>query len=226
MADCRNIAAQQGFAGVFKVGLDHYEWMRIVDLHPAGAVPDAGRLFWRDDVLIEEGVYEPYVEHWHRDATHREQPCAALTLQSAADGRWGSLLRVGDDFSFTRGRQRPLIGASLLEALAGAATMDAARALIDVEISQGRTGPGGWRIARSSLPFRRGRRFKLSLREPGILRLSGLEPDAQGAASIWRVTGEEGDTSIFFPQRPKVYDCVGPGEPVRRAVRPYREARR
>ncbi len=226
MADCRNIAAQQGFAGVFKVGPDHCEWVRIIDLHPPGSVPDAGRLFWRNDVLVEEGIYEPYVEHWHRDAARRKHPCAALALQSAEDGRWASLLRVGDDFSFACDRQRPLIAASLAEALAGAAEMAAAHALIDLEISQGRIEASGWCIARSSLPFRTGRSFKVEIREPDRLSLTESGIDADDGVTLWRITGAEGDISLFWSQGATVSDRLGADQPADPGLAPFLQARR
>ncbi|WP_200828139.1 hypothetical protein [Mycobacterium sp. 3519A] len=56
----------RGFAGRLSQRDDVFEWQRLIDIEPPGPFPDAGRMRWDNSILIEEGVHEPYVEHWVR----------------------------------------------------------------------------------------------------------------------------------------------------------------
>lgn len=82
----------QGFAGRLDQRLDIFEWNRLVDLQPAG-VPDAGRMSWDGDTLVEAGVHADYTEHWEREPGAAE-PCWGLLLSSAV------LVRVGNRFGW------------------------------------------------------------------------------------------------------------------------------
>ncbi|MBB3751857.1 hypothetical protein FHT44_004352 [Mycolicibacterium sp. BK634] len=82
----------EGFAGQLDQRLDVFEWNRLVDLQPPG-LPDAGRMSWADDVLVEVGVHADYTEHWERDPGSVE-PCWGLRLSSAV------LVRVGHRFGW------------------------------------------------------------------------------------------------------------------------------
>ena len=57
---------QDGFAGELLFDGTWFEWRRDISYRPQAA-PDAGRLRFEGDVLVEEGRYAPYVEHWRRD---------------------------------------------------------------------------------------------------------------------------------------------------------------
>lgn len=89
----------EGFAGELDQRLDVFEWNRLVDLQPPG-LPDAGRMSWADDVLVEVGVHADYTEHWERDPGSTE-PCWGLLLSSAVlirvGHRFGWAWRSGDD---------------------------------------------------------------------------------------------------------------------------------
>ncbi len=68
------------------------------------------------------------------------------------------LLRVGAHFGYVRGRvagNSPAPGVTLRDAVARA-DLEAARALMDLEISLGTVEDGRWVINRSTLPFRVG----------------------------------------------------------------------
>ncbi|WP_445170451.1 hypothetical protein ACTXG7_14690 [Mycolicibacterium sp. Dal123E01] len=82
----------EGFAGQLDQRLDVFEWTRLVDLQPAG-LPDAGRVSWDGDTLVEVGVHADYTEHWEREAGPR-QPCWGLLLSAAV------LVRVGNRFGW------------------------------------------------------------------------------------------------------------------------------
>jgi hypothetical protein len=198
MAECHSLAEQQGFAGVLERRGAAFEWVRIIDFQPPQPARDIGRLFWQDDVLVEEGVEAAYTEHWYRDPAAPRAPSAAVHLRDAEDGRWGCLLRAGDVFMLARDRQAPVAGASLAEAVAGAATLRAAQRLVDFEISLGRIEGGIWRIARSSLPFRVGAEFSSAPRGATQLDIAGVRPDGGAASRRWEIAGCWGDTSTLL----------------------------
>jgi hypothetical protein len=72
----------RGFAGRLNQHDDVFEWLRLVDVKPPGPFPDAGRMRWDADILVEVGVHESYVEHWTRDKGQAE-PCWALFAADA-----------------------------------------------------------------------------------------------------------------------------------------------
>jgi hypothetical protein len=90
-------AAWDGFAGWLHQHDDVFEWTRFTGLQPAGEHPDAGRMHWDGDVLVETGVHADYVEHWVLEPA--SGPCWAVTL-STPDGGQGLLVRVGRHFGW------------------------------------------------------------------------------------------------------------------------------
>lgn len=86
----------EGFAGRLGQHDDVFEWTRLVDLQPP-ELPDAGRMSWAGDTLVEIGVHADYTEHWEREAGSA-QPCWGLVL--SAPGTTGVLVRVGDRFGW------------------------------------------------------------------------------------------------------------------------------
>lgn len=86
----------EGFAGHLDQRLDVFEWTRLVDLQPPGP-PDAGRMSWAGEVLVEVGVHADYSEHWERESGPT-QPCWGLLL--ASDDATGVLVRVGERFGW------------------------------------------------------------------------------------------------------------------------------
>jgi len=197
-ADCQKLATQQAFAGVFTAGAESFEWVRLIDFQPRRKTRDIGLLYWQGDILVEEGVQGDYIEHWHRDPALPVLPCAALTLKGKDDECWGSLLRVGNMFMYSRDRQGTAEGDSLADSIAGAADIRAAQALIDFEISVGFISDGAWRITRSTLPFRVNTLFTQNT--PGSAGFSVADLDPRGAAITrrWEIAASEGDTSIFL----------------------------
>lgn len=166
--DCRVLARQQGFAGVFTQQDGVFWWHREIDYQPATVQPDAGALLWEGETLVETGHFADYREHWHRAPNVPATPSGALRLRRLEDGRAGILVWGGEVFMFARARAVALSGRSLADAVAQA-TPEQARALVDCEISQGTTAE--WRITRSSLPFREG--AVLSLEGWGIVAREG-----------------------------------------------------
>ncbi|HEX2286928.1 MAG TPA: hypothetical protein VHI10_19250 [Mycobacterium sp.] len=86
----------RGFAGRLGRSGDIFEWSRLIDIEPPGLHPDAGRMHWEAETLVEVGVYAEYVEHWVRDGD-RHMPCWALFADDAI------LMRVGDLFGWADG---------------------------------------------------------------------------------------------------------------------------
>jgi len=189
--DCAWLATQEGFAGVFSFDDGWFEWARAIDFQPQARHPDAGTLRWQDGILVEEGRNIAYIEHWHRDA-EADPPVAALALRDVADGRKGFLLRAGPHFMLARDRAVvPTSHGTLAECVAAASSLEAARALVDCEISFGTVGPDGFRIIDSSLPYR--------VDDEVVPRLSGdllvtADRDARGGriARRWAVIAREG----------------------------------
>ena len=197
-ADCKKLAMQQGFAGVFIAGSESFEWVREIDYQPRRKTRDIGRLFWQGDILVEEGMQGDYIEHWHRGPAQPLLPCAALTLRGEDGHCQGGLLRVGNKFMYTRDRHAAATGDSLADAIEGAADIHAARALIDFEISAGIISNGAWWITRSTLPFRANNVFTYSMSGSTRFGVADLDPNGAAITRRWEITASEGDTSTFF----------------------------
>jgi hypothetical protein len=83
----------RGFAGRLGQHNDVFEWRRLIDIESPGPFPDAGRMHWEADTLVEVGVHEDYVEHWVRQ-DGPASPCWALFATDAI------LLRAGARFGW------------------------------------------------------------------------------------------------------------------------------
>ena len=88
------------------------------------------------------------------------------------------LLRVGDRFGFVRGRDVDPDAGRLADAVA-TADLTAARKILDIEFSLGTVGQSGWRITRSTLPFRIGDDLAPDL---STSEVTTAERDSSGAA--------------------------------------------
>ena len=163
-AACQWLATQSGFAGTFSAAGNIAEWQREIDFQPQAALPDSGRLEWQGEILVETGIHAPYLEHW-RAGGAALAPSFGLRLQSAVDGRRAILVRCGPLFMLARGRAPGMLlaGVDLTACLAAAADLAGMQALLDCEISFGRAD-AGWRIERSTLPWREGVRLALAPR--------------------------------------------------------------
>lgn len=171
------LAAQEGFAGRLALAGDAAEWLRAIDFRPSG-LGDTGRLEARGDLLVERGIAADYVEHWQREPAPRDAVSGSARF-TLADGRGAILVRHGNRFGYARARAVPLDGP--LPDLVASAKVEQARALVDCEVSLGTITPRGWRIERSSLPWRVG----ALLLKPGAslagARLTVRDVDAAGA---------------------------------------------
>ncbi|MDT5133971.1 MAG: hypothetical protein QOE41_3282 [Mycobacterium sp.] len=159
------LSSQDGFAGRLGQRGDVFEWSHFMRLQPPGPHPDAGRMRWRGDTLVEVGVHEDYVEHWARD-DGPVSPCWALRAD-APDGSEALLLRVGDLFGWAR------------------------RAAHHMDISLGTVVDDGWLITDSALPHREGRQLGPRLH---VNELSTEDVDDGGKRKVrrWNVKDSEG----------------------------------
>jgi hypothetical protein len=188
------LAEQEAFAGRLRHADGAFHWGRTVDHRPPASLPDAGRLEWRGPVLVEEGLYAPYVEHWH-PAGDAGGPCAAAELADPRSGRTGLLVRAGSWFGYARDRSEPLPAhASLTDLVAGAADAGRARELLDCEISLGRITGDHWIIERSTLPHREGRTLAPALTGGDGDGLSVSDTGRGGTAypRRWEIAAAEG----------------------------------
>ncbi|MFN8644100.1 MAG: hypothetical protein U0802_21510 [Candidatus Binatia bacterium] len=153
------LARQGGFAGWTELNGPRCHWHREIDFQPPRGVPDQGILHRGQDVLIEEGVHERYLETWESVGCGPAGADATLARRAAA-ASGGRLLVLGNVFLFARDRRPPLAAAANLAALApaGRERRAALLTLLDCEISFGRCRGGDtpWQILLSTLPFREG----------------------------------------------------------------------
>lgn len=154
--EARIMACQEGFAGRLVVIGDIAEWRRGIDFQPLGPLGDRGRMVRDGDLLIEHGVEADYVEYWQLAAQSVAPTSAAAHFVSESDGREVYLVQHGRHFAYARDRGVPLPPRTDLAALLCDTDARQAQALVDCEISFGTITPDGWRIERSTLPWREG----------------------------------------------------------------------
>lgn len=147
------LARQQGFCGTTEVEADICRWLRRNDFQPPSGRNDIGRMvFESPDRVLEYGVEADYFEVWER-------------LRDSADGNFARGTSEGNEFLLGAGdyrmRVRPRIlqlpASPSLSVLASEASDGELRGMLDFEISFGKTtGPGAWKIALSTMPWREG----------------------------------------------------------------------
>lgn len=158
------LATQQGFVGITQVEDTRCTWQRQADFQPDSGKRDIGHMTFCGDRVIETGAEAEYLEIWQHLPESRGE-CAALQLEneygtSARHPTW--LLWAGAYFVYVRARRHPLPAAGNLSQLIDKSQPSRSQLLdwLDFEISFGRrTGPDAWRIERSTLPFREGKRI-------------------------------------------------------------------
>ena len=149
------LARQEGFAGRLDLRGNEAEWLRAIDFRPS-PLGDRGRLESHGDLLIEHGIESSYVEHWQREPVLARAPSGSALLVTEAGEAPAILVRHGSRFGYARARSIALGRNESLPARIARGNLAEARALVDCEISLGRITPAGWRIERSSLPWRVG----------------------------------------------------------------------
>jgi len=220
LEEAHHLATQEGFAGRFELRGDLAEWHREIDFRPC-PLGDRGRLEQHGELLVEHGVEAAYVEHWQREPADRGVPSGSARFVSADDDRAVIVVRHGSRFAYARARAETL-APGVLEARLAHATAAEARALVDCEISFGTVTPAGWRIDRSSLPWRVG----ATLLEPGAILAGGAltvadtAPGGQPVARCLRlvelhgsILPAEAEPEAAAPAQPRAENASG--EPFR-----------
>jgi hypothetical protein len=202
-SSCRNdlsldqvrwLATQAGFAGRLAFDGTYFEWHRTIDYQPQKANPDAARLWFENGMLVEEGRYSPYIEHWHRDGKVPQSASSALRLTDLDTGVAGLLVYVDQHFMYARDRAQKLTPGGTLGDLVASAPPDDARGMIDCEISFGRITQTHWRIESSSLPYRESAELLPSLsKDMTHFTSADIQADGTPMTRRWSVVEIEGD---------------------------------
>lgn len=193
------LAQQEGFAGRLKQDGAFFVWERMLDVQPAAPAPDSGRLYFEGPIMIEEGRYSPYIEHWQRE-TASPFPSVAARFRDSDAGSDGFLVRAGMAFMYARaGASASLpVGTRLSDCLEGAPSLAAARELVDCEISFGRVVGSDWTIERSSLPYREGARLEPQFaRSEHRCSTADIAADGSGMRRAWEIVEIEGDEAAL-----------------------------
>jgi hypothetical protein len=182
------LATQEGFAGYLRADDREARWERFIDVQPASP-PDVGRLSWRGDVLLEEGIDLPYVEHWERVSASDD--VAGLRLVDPHLATVAVLARVGETFGFARSREIRIGGPPATPArVAAARDLRSAQDLVNFELSVGTVSSGRWTIERSSLPFRVGADLAVAI-DGTTCHTRDLTPDGEDRTREWRVVAAD-----------------------------------
>jgi hypothetical protein len=191
--DCAQLALQEGFAGGLGFDGDCFEWSRLIDFQPASRHPDAGWLWWEEEILMEAGRDVPYLEHWQRDPTVVIRPLVAVRLRDPQEGTTAIALQLGTVFMYARDRQVELpAGTSLADCVAGAASLAAARAMLDCEITLGSVGFGPNVILASTHPWRLSESFRIECSD-STLHIHDVDSAGRPRVGRWDVIESEGD---------------------------------
>ncbi|MCW2524005.1 MAG: hypothetical protein JWO63_2340 [Frankiales bacterium] len=171
------IAGQEGFAGSLNKAGAVFSWRRELDLRPPGAFADEGTLAYQGEVLVEEGIHQPYAEHWTRvDAGN--SPRWGVRV-SGDGGQLGLLFRVGDWFGWAHGPGGPQ-------------SAESGSPWARTEISLGLISNGEWRIVRSSRPLREGTVFTPRV-TGSVVMTSGVSPQGEQIEQQWDLLWSEGE---------------------------------
>lgn len=205
-------ARPEGFAGRWTLDGDLARWSRLVDVRPPGPFPDEGTLRPHPelrDVLVEDGVHEPYVEHWRLPSPPTVGRPVGGMLAVTADGRRAVAVRVAADLGLAVQSGATVAGAH-------APGADAAGAIV----AMGRVdGEGRWRLHAASDARLVGAVVTVAL-AGDVLRLQVDDADPAAARALtarpWRVTESEGDGVVHAPPPPaRVTPAPTPAPPAR-----------
>ncbi len=191
--ECAQLALQEGFAGHFNFDGDCFEWLRLIDFQPRGRFADAGWLWWEDEILMEAGRDEPYLEHWQRDPTVVTRPMVAVHLRDPQAGTTAVAIQLGTVFMYARDRPMQLPpGRSLADCVAGASSLAAARAMLDCEITLGSAAFGANVILASTHPWRLSEYFQIDCAESTVC-IRDVDPAGHPVVRRWEVIESEGE---------------------------------
>lgn len=165
MEELKQLANQQGFAGITKVTGNNCQWHHELDFQPPRNVRDIGHMQFNGSHLLETGIDSNYAEIWERlpDSVGNNISLRFTEInidQSPGLKQSGILVISGDYFIFVRDRTTTLPHVYSLAAYIHDAALNEQQlmVLLDFEVSFGRVAHGNnpWEIQLSTLPFREG----------------------------------------------------------------------
>lgn len=196
------LARQNGFAGYTTMDGANATWHHEIDFQPADGGADIGRIERvTEHSMFEHALDGSYVEAWSRLGRGEDR---FFAVRVARGDRVEQVLSVaGDHFVYARARAGVLPAArSLADAITEShATREVIIGFVDCEISFGTTH--GWRVERSTLPWREGKRLAFADRI-AIAADGGPVARDPAAGEVWsfpveRVRADE--LRALFPGR-------------------------
>lgn len=198
------IARQQGFAGQLIVDATdpmRFSWSRMVDIEPFRGTVDTGSLHFEGEVMVERGLTQPYLEHWQLLEQYDPMRSAAVVLRDNETGERGLFLCGADRFAYVRDRPGMVPAAADLFDTVAAAELPDAQDLVDIEISMGVATPDGWRIDRSSLPFREGLLLRVVMVSDDQIQVMQRTDAATSHIRTWSIAEIDGDLGRILSPR-------------------------
>ena len=158
------LARQSGFAGEFAYDGTSAHWHRMIDYQPDSGVPDRATMQFENEVLVERGLADRYLERWVRTPASTA-PFRGLALRSLGEACRGYLVQAGEWLMFARDRRVAALpsGRTLGELVTAAQMLEERQDLVDLEVSLGRREGQIWTIERSTLPYKSGRRWGITI---------------------------------------------------------------
>ncbi len=192
------LAGQQGFAGATEVTASAQgeicAWHRLIDLQPPATGPDAGRMAFTAEHLIETGLHARYLEHWVHEPASAAGSVVLQRLQdrlmdcpdtvAAAALPVELLLVAGEHVMHVRDRAAAWPSGTPPDATLAQMPPDLLIPLLDVEIALGHRTASGWHIDHATHPWLEGTDVGLTCDRTGQDHAS-LTID--GVASRWQV---------------------------------------
>lgn len=186
--ELRELAQQQGFAGELCVTDGVAHWQRRYDFQPPGPFADRASVRLSGDTLLEAGIEQDYEEQWTREP---HLAAAGAHARDEISGQGAVIVLGGPWMMVLRDRRARLPAAtSLVDALDGATSRAQRQDLVDCEISIGRLArAGAWHVDRSTLPYKAGRTWQVSidLHAGGTARLEDVDPNGARVQRVFAV---------------------------------------
>ncbi|WP_419912148.1 hypothetical protein [Hoeflea sp.] len=88
------IAGQEAFCGITRVEGGICTWSRLFDLNPGTALDVARMRFEKENLIVEDGIAEDYLEHWTLVPGSRPEPDTSPIVESGdgafllCSGKW------------------------------------------------------------------------------------------------------------------------------------------
>lgn len=165
LEELKQLANQQGFAGITQVTGDNCQWQHLIDYQPPKNGRDIGHMQFNGNHILETGIDFNYAEIWERLPDSQGSAIGLRFTEINIDKspglqQSGILVISGDYFIFARDRSAALPHVYSLATYIHDADLNKQQIipLLDFEVSFGRVAHGNtpWEIQLSTLPFREG----------------------------------------------------------------------